>query len=453
MEPLFFFSYARRDQLAGSTFVDQFFSDLKDELARLEPAVGPAGLGYRDTERLRVGDDWERQLSDNVASCRTLVALYSPAYFASPYCGKEWTAFDERMCRHQELTGRSVPALIPVLWEPLPEGLPSRVLRIQYVQRDMGEAYAAGGLRSLLRADPYGPEYLRIVRKIAERVREAAGQFLGELPKLELGAVQGCFPLSGEQPSPVRPGMVRLFVAAGRARESGGSSPDGTEPAARVPGGGWYGSQPWDWAPYHPPSVPSLVVGAQRAITRAGHITTLDEIGPGLAVDLDRARENNQVSVLLVDPWAARQEPYREALREFDDQNHPVTGVLVPAGTGDPPDGPARDRLWGGVRAVFPRNWLHRSGPEPLFRVRVTRERFESELLRTVTVAQNRLLDEVDEGEDGDPEAIRASFGLGPGARALPGLAIPARPAPRAHPGPVTATPPDDEAPSRGDSA
>ncbi|MFJ9769681.1 TIR-like protein FxsC [Kitasatospora sp. NPDC101157] len=421
VEPFFFFSYAHRDHQAGGGFVDQFFSDLKDELARLEPAAGPDGLGYRDTERLRLGDDWEQQLSGRVASCRTLVALYSPAYFASAYCGKEWTAFNERVLRHQELTGRTVPALIPVLWEPPPAELPAEVLRIQYLQHDLGEAYAVGGLRALLRADPYGAEYLQVVRVIAQRVREAAGQYLGESPALDLGRVEGCFPVPATEPPSARPGLVRLFVAAGRAARSGG-------PPVEPPGGGWYGPQPWDWAPYHPPVTPSLVAQAQRVITRAGHVTTMAEIGPGLARDLDRAREDNQVSVLLVDPWAAGREPYRQALREYDDQNHPVTGVLVPVGTDDPSEGPDRAQLWEGVRAVFPRNWLHRAGPEPLFRVRVPRERFESELLRAVTVAQNRLLDEA-EGDD-DPYAVRASFGLEPDAPTLPGLAVPAGPVP-----------------------
>ncbi|MBP0451306.1 TIR domain-containing protein [Kitasatospora sp. RG8] len=469
MRPYFFFSYARRDHMAGGAFVDQFFSDLRDELARIEPAAGPGELAYRDTERLRVGDDWEQQLSRMLAVSRTMVALYSPAYFASSYCGKEWTAFDGRMRRHQKMTGEAVPALIPVVWEPPPAGLPAEVLRIQYSQHDLGVAYATGGLRDLLRADPHGPDYRRVVRAIAERVREAACLPLTELPHLDLGRVDGCFPVPDAVPPPGRSGMVRIFVAAGHkaaghtaARRTADPSHAGRRTADAavyaVPGipaqrqdedryrGGWYGDRPRDWAPYHPPRLPPLVVQAQQAITQAGHSTTLEEVGPGLAASLDLARENNEVSVLLVDPWAAGAEPYRQALRDFDDQNHPVTGVLVPAGTDDPPEGPARSRLWGGVRDVFPRNWLHRSGPEPLFKVRVPRERFETDLLRTVTVAQNRLLDETDEV---DPVLARAAFGLGPGVAAMPALLIPAWPPAVS---PEAALPPAPREPREGDS-
>ncbi|WP_395294770.1 TIR-like protein FxsC [Kitasatospora hibisci] len=456
MRPYFFFSYARQDHVAGGAFVDQFFSDLRDELARIEPAAGPGELAYRDTERLRVGDDWEQQLSRMLAVSRTMVALYSPAYFASSYCGKEWTAFDDRVRRHRKLTGESVPALIPVVWEPPPAELPAEVRRIQYLEYHLGPAYAALGLRDLLRADPHGPDYRRVVRAIAERVREAALRSVAELDGLDLGLVEGCFPVPAAVAPQTRSSLVRIFVAAGHAaarrpdagRPAGAAVPAqaGTGPEQRTPAGcghrgGWYGAQPWDWAPYHPPRLPSLVVQAQQVITRAGHSTTLDEIGPGLSASLDRAREGNQVSVLLVDPWTAGTEPYRAALREFDDGNHPVTAVLVPAGTDDPADGPARARLWGGVREVFPRNWLHRSGPEPLFRVRVARERFEAELLSTVTVAQNRLLDEAD---DPDPASVRARFGLAPGVGTMPGLTIPSWP-----PAP---TPPAPREPREGEA-
>ncbi|MCX5211263.1 TIR-like protein FxsC [Kitasatospora sp. NBC_00240] len=419
MRPYFFFSYARRDHETGRAFVDQFFTDLRDELARIEPAAGPGELAYRDTESLRLGDDWERQLSRMLGASRAMVALYSPEYFASLYCGKEWTAFHDRMRRHEDESGESVPALIPVLWAPPPEGLPPEVKKIQYVQRDMGETYARAGLRDLLRTDPHGPEYTRVVQVVAERVRDVAGRPVGESRELDLATVRGCFPASAPVAgAPATTGLVRLFVAAGRAGQDVPAPPDDG------PRGGWYGARPWDWAPYHPPTRPSLVVRAQRAITQAGHSTTLDEIGPDLGARLDRAREDNQVSVLLVDPWAAGAGAYRQTLSHFDGRNHPVTGVLVPTGTDDPPEGPAYTRLWAGVRQVFPRNWLHRTGPEPLFRVRVSRERFEDELLTMVTVAQNKLLDD----EATDPAGVRAAFGLGPGGPAMPGLAAAAWP-------------------------
>ncbi|MFG3056209.1 TIR-like protein FxsC [Kitasatospora sp. NPDC048239] len=440
MRPYFFFSYARRDYEAGDAFVDQFFNDLRDELGRIESVAGADELAYRDTERLRLGDNWEQQLAQMLARCRTMVALYSPAYFASLYCGKEWTAFRGRVRRHQELAGDIVPALIPVLWESLPDELPDEVLKIQYVQLGMGETYVRSGLRDLLRTDPLGAEYRQVVRVVAERIRDAAARRLTELPDFDLGAVRGYFPVA----APVRPaptaGMVRLFVAAGRASDvPAARAPEAVGPpvpaAVGAPEGGgahrggWYGPKPWHWAPYHPPTQPSLVVRAQQVITSAGHTTTLEEIGTGLGEKLDQAREDNQISVLLVDPWMAGSDRYRSALREYDDQNHPVTGVMVPSGSDDPSGGPERDALWAGVRGVFRRNWLRRSDPEHLFRVAVPRESFDDQLTIMVTVAQNKLMDDnFDWGDDVDG----AAFGFGPGGDeagpVMPGLAIPAWP-------------------------
>ncbi|WP_316526814.1 TIR-like protein FxsC [Kitasatospora brasiliensis] len=420
--PYFFFSYARRDFEAEDAFVNQFFNDLRDELGRLlGTAVRAEELAFRDTEQLRLGDDWAGRLATMLGRSRTMIALYSPAYFASLYCGKEWTAFRGRVLRHREDTGELVPALVPVLWEPVSSGeLADEVTKIQWVQPDMGDAYARHGLRALLRTARSGA-YEQVVRVVAERVRDAAARRLGELPEFDLSAVRGYFPPPpAPEPAP-SPGMVRLFIAAGRASEAGAEGGSYT--------GGRYGAEPWQWAPYYPPARPSLVVRAQQVITTAGHTTTMEEIGPGLGEKLDQAREDSQVSVLLVDPWVADSDRYRAALSEYDDQNHPVTGVVVPIG-GNDPDG-EREAPWTGVRGVFRRNWLRRSDLEHLFRVRVNQESFDSYLTIMVTVAQNKLMDDnLDWGDDGgDAFGFGGdTFGFGDGGPAMPGLTIPAGP-------------------------
>ncbi|MBD0690842.1 TIR-like protein FxsC [Streptomyces sp. CBMA123] len=414
--PYFFFSYARRDFEAEDAFVDQFFNDLRDELGRIiGPAVQAYELAFRDTERLRLGDEWAEKLALMLGRSRTMVALYSPAYFASLYCGKEWTAFRGRVRRHHEETGELVSALIPVLWEPVAPGdLVTEVTKIQWAQPDMGDAYARHGLRALLRTAQQDA-YRQVVRVVAGRIRDAAVRRLAELPEFDLDAVRGYFPGPAAPAPTAEPGMVRLFIAAGRASEAA------AEGGAYV--GGWYGARPWHWAPFYPPAQPSLASRAQRVITNAGHTTTLEEIGAGLGEKLDQAREDSQVSVLLVDPWAAERERYRHALREYDDQNHPVTGVVVPIG-GNDPDG-EREAPWAGVRGVFRRNWLRRRDPEHLFRVKVSQESFDSDLAIMVTVAQNKLMDDnLDWGDDGGD-----AFGFGPGGGPdMPGLAIPAGP-------------------------
>lgn len=418
MRPYFFFSYARLDHRQDSdAFIDRFHADLCVELGNLEPAA-VAEASYRDRDRLILGDDWERELAGVLARCRTMVALYSPAYFGSLYCGKEWTAFHGRVRRHRELTGSLIPALIPVLWEPPSGQLPDEVAHIQYVEPAMSEAYARYGLRHLLRTDPMGSDYRKVVEVVAGRVRDAAARQLTELPDFALGAVRGYFPTKQltSAMAPETAGLVRLFVAAGTSATA----------APGNPRGGWYGPQPWTWAPYHPPTSPGITARAQQVITTAGHATTLDVVSADLTRRLDEAREDNQVSILLVDPWVAPSDAYADPLREYDEQNHPVTGVMIPSGTSEPDAGPERDALWTGVRQVFPRNWLRRSGPEQLFRVRVPKQDFDDQLVIMVTVAQNKLMDANFQWPDGNRAA---DFGLDEGGRPpMPGLVIPAGP-------------------------
>ncbi|MDH6112326.1 tetratricopeptide (TPR) repeat protein [Kitasatospora sp. MAP12-15] len=200
MEPYFFLSYARVDD--DGTAIGTFYQDLRAELAARDPeaATQPS---FRDTERIFLGADWERVLANAIAGCRAMVALYSPAYFASVYCGKEWTAFRSRVTAFQADTGWDAGALLPVLWEPLPGGPPPPADEVQYRVPQMGERYAEVGLHQLIREDPHGAEYRTVVEVLAGRVRQAAGRVrLPGLPGLNLREFQGAFPVrtTGQPP-------------------------------------------------------------------------------------------------------------------------------------------------------------------------------------------------------------------------------------------------------------
>lgn len=207
MEPYFFLSYARVDD--DGTAIGTFYQDLRAEVAARDPeaATQPS---FRDVERIFLGADWERVLARAIAGCRAMVALYSPAYFASVYCGKEWTAFRSRVTAFQADTGWDAGALLPVLWEPLPGGPPPPADEVQYSEPKLGERYAEVGLRQLIREDPHGAEYRTVVEVLAGRVRQAAGRVrLPGLPDLNLREFQGAFPVRTTGPQPdARPASV-----------------------------------------------------------------------------------------------------------------------------------------------------------------------------------------------------------------------------------------------------
>ena len=380
-EPYFFLSYARKD--SPDEFVKRFYDDLVQELRRIgaDPAAQPP---FRDVEGLGLGADWARVLGAAVGHCRAFVALYSPAYLISEYCGKEWTAFRERLHEYRRETEIDVPALVPVLWAPMEGELPEEIARFQYHEGGMGEEYSTQGLMQILRTDPTGPAYRKVVEKVAARVRVAADRFrLPFTPGLDLGEVRGLFPVAEHQ-RPAEPGTghVQVFVAAGVA----GALPEGRHRPE------YYGRSPREWTPYHPPKHPSVAVRAQKVIGDEGYTSNIEVVDAELSSRLDETMENNQTSILLVDPWAVRSRTYRDALAAYDGQNRPATGVLVPCHDSDEESG--GDAIWLDLRQVLWRNWRRQNDPhDPLFRVRVRADEFEDRLAVMLTVAQNRLME------------------------------------------------------------
>ncbi|WP_149831344.1 TIR-like protein FxsC [Streptomyces tailanensis] len=220
-QPYFFLSYARRDDRA--TYVGRFYNDLLQALA--PPVKGSARQpAFHDVENIMEGDDWPIELSRAVGSCRAIVALYSPAYFRSEYCGREWTHFAARVERYRQLTFVQPRALVPVIWEPVSQReMPAEVRAIQYGEAGLGEEYLRHGLLQLMRSDPGGPAYRHVVAELAERVRRAADPFnlpVDKPPAFDLSKVQGCFPprrrTGTHRPRPdLRRGLHRVEAPGG----------------------------------------------------------------------------------------------------------------------------------------------------------------------------------------------------------------------------------------------
>ncbi|MDN3026418.1 FxsC protein [Streptomyces sp. S.PB5] len=415
----FFLSYARREDRQDA-FVSRFHADLLAEL-QAKGADCEGQPAFRDLEQIRMGTDWEKAIGDAVGNCRAMVALCSPGYVNSPYCGKEWTVFQDRLTRFRHDTDIDAPSLIPVRWRPVRGALPPEMSRYQYTERGMDlrtrEEYAERGLMHIMRTDPAGATYRTIVSVIADAVRRAAERY--RLPRLspDLRTVRNAF--EGHEVGEhlgSETGSVRVFVAAGTVA----APPEGRRNSQ------YYGRSPYDWAPYHPPVHPTAAFRAQQVINDSRCMAHLDEVGDDLVRKLEEGLRNRETSVLLIDAWAARREPYRTVLAAFDQQNHPVTGVLVPCHETD--EESHADTLWHDLSQVFQRNWMRRNDAwDPLFRVRVDKGHFDDKLSVMVTVAQNRL------AERADPVVLPE----GPAAPPLPALGVPARP-------PMVCDEPDD---------
>jgi hypothetical protein len=83
--PLFFFSYARADD---DGYVQRFYADLVNEVGR-QSGRRDDDVGFRDLSTIPVGSPWRQRLIEALSRTRTFVALCSPTYYGSEFCGKE----------------------------------------------------------------------------------------------------------------------------------------------------------------------------------------------------------------------------------------------------------------------------------------------------------------------------------------------------------------------------
>jgi FxsC-like protein len=386
LEPYFFLSYARRrgPRVLVKRFYDDLCAELRQELRRLHKGNAvPFDRPFLDVQSIQLGQDWNAALGEALGHCRTMLALYTPDYFRSDFCGREWKAFEDRQRSHREVTGVDAKALIPVVWEPV-SNVPAGAAHIQYDNLDLGENYAQRGLRRILVADPGGEEYRRIVNLIAHQILVAAEHFrIRPVNGLDISGPEsaGPFPSAADRAEPGSRAL--LFVAA---RTSANAHRTSTDP-------GCHGESPADWNPYHAQSPQPLLERASLLLEERGFTVRTEVVSDGLGTTLDEARGQGQVAVLLVEASAAADAPYERALRAYDRSNHPGSAAIVPCDQEEAGDGPRGKAYWGAVRGALPCNWAKGAGdPLPLLQSGIGSDQFDGALHAVVAKAQNHLL-------------------------------------------------------------
>src|SRR5258708_11783121 len=90
----FFLSYSSIDYKQGKKDdIFKFFADLQERLERLGHEKESGFCAARTNE---AGVDWKNGLVEHLKSCHVIVPLYSPNYFKSPHCGREWKVYYDR---------------------------------------------------------------------------------------------------------------------------------------------------------------------------------------------------------------------------------------------------------------------------------------------------------------------------------------------------------------------
>ncbi|WP_161790197.1 TIR-like protein FxsC [Streptacidiphilus carbonis] len=335
--PYFFLSYAHTPSWGAGNgdpdhWVHILFADLCENIMHLTDLPAGAPVGFMDRE-LRSGDGWPEALSQNLAVCRVFVPLFSPRYFASKMCGREWFAFNERILRTRAGGGGAVPAIVPALWTRVElDQLPDSVRHIHIDHAAIGARYAEEGIYGLIKLNRLQDEYQETVLRLAQRiVRVATESPLPPGSPRHYERTPSAFKPRGEGPR-----RLHLSVAA-PTRDTIPGHRD-TDP---------YGESAQDWNPYPTESTQPLPTLAEELIRSLDYRITVssfdDEEVPedlgapgspdgngGWRYRADEKTPPDGPVILLVDRWALADEERQRRLKAFDTTAGPWVNAVVP---------------------------------------------------------------------------------------------------------------------------
>src|SRR5687767_10604443 len=108
---IFFVSYSRLNarNAKDRELVAQFVADLEDDVTQKLQRPSTSDVAFFDTTDIETGTDWNDELSAAASTSRVAVCLFSPSYFSSLWCGREFQVFVDRRAASGALSGAHLP--------------------------------------------------------------------------------------------------------------------------------------------------------------------------------------------------------------------------------------------------------------------------------------------------------------------------------------------------------
>lgn len=304
-------------------WVERLFQDLCGHVMAMTDLPAGTPAGFMDRE-IRSGEGWSERLGAVLATCRVFVPLFSPRYFASEMCGKEWYAFEQRAIHHRARSNQPAEAIVPALWVPVPPSqLPGSAERIQFNHRDFGERYVSDGLYGLIKLRLFAQEYERAVYELAKRIVTVA-----DTVRIDTG----------------RPVDYRLAPSAFGSRSSGAGAPKPMRITIAAPSrhdlppgrdSAYYGDNPQDWNPYHPAAARPLAYVTEELVRSLNYQAVIGSFDEDFGQS-EGKRAPTTPEILILDRWALQDEDRRRRLAAFDAENSPWVTLVVPWNRDDP---------------------------------------------------------------------------------------------------------------------
>ncbi|WP_128428093.1 TIR-like protein FxsC [Streptomyces cyaneus] len=350
--PAFFLSYARTPgprQPDPDRPVFTFFEELRQRVARLI-GVDAEQAGHVDLPDAP-SDAWRSAL----AACRVFVPLYAPRYFTDPLCGRQWTAFKQRVGPDY---GRAV---VPVLWIPPTAGttVPLAALDIPThlphgggdEERHAPDPYAESGLYRLMVVEKDDPDtYHQVVGRLAERIARA----WADSPARPVSAEQLTDRRGLEDafaPQPSKPALRITVLAPSTSR-----LPPGREAAS-------YGPDTESWRPYRtaPGSLTQQAFALARNLGFEPELVPFEKAYESIAHDGSSREPVRPFApwVLVVDAWVLGDLRTAEQVQRINEANRPWLAVMAVLAEDDPQTRRDEERLLGLLEQHLSRHRPH----------------------------------------------------------------------------------------------
>src|SRR5689334_10876247 len=171
----FFLSYTRAN---NDPFLQKFFEELSQAVRDRRGLPQTANVGFFDQRNIELGEQWDDTIVDALQTSAVAVAVASPGYFKSEYCGKEWELFRRRIAA--VASGQPLPPLIkPVVWIPFKiAGLPAAVTNGQLTFGDPQAIQNQRGFKHLLKnLQEHQSTFNDLIESLADQITAAADQY------------------------------------------------------------------------------------------------------------------------------------------------------------------------------------------------------------------------------------------------------------------------------------
>jgi FxsC-like protein len=319
----FFFSFASTDLKKGrKDDLEVFFRDLKAKLKDF----GLEGSGFFAPDTIERGQEWEQELEDALRASAVLVPIYSPNYFKSVWCGREWEVFWQRQHENRSRPPADVhepEVILPVIWTAEFLQPPTRVQQVQYQHAAIDDTGRVKGLGYLMQAPRRFPgKYREFVHQfgaeLAAKVKAQGASKMRSTPKLH--------ELDLPFPAHHKRGLshVQYVFLVGRNDEM-------VNLRTRHDCYGSYEDRR-DWRPCFP-DIDQIVGDLARAAAMGSGKAGCEFIHPSKVTELiealrDASARKNSIAV-IVDPWSLSLGTFKEFAEKFDAEPFPSSGVIV----------------------------------------------------------------------------------------------------------------------------